>query len=48
LDINYWDVAITESSPRKHWQDLKIFNLGKKIKEYQQNYFKHILKMPTY
>jgi hypothetical protein len=28
-------------------QNLKIFNLGQKIKEYQQNYFKHILRMPT-
>jgi hypothetical protein len=25
-----------------------IFNLGEKIKEYQQNYFEHILRMPTY
>jgi hypothetical protein len=29
-------------------QDLKIFSLGNKIKEYQQNYFEHILRMPTY
>jgi hypothetical protein len=29
-------------------QNLKIFTLGQKIKEYQQNYFKHILKMPPY
>jgi hypothetical protein len=29
-------------------QNLKIFNLGEKIKEYHQNYFEHILRMPTY
>jgi hypothetical protein len=29
-------------------QNLKIFNIGDKIKEYQQNYFEHILRMPTY
>jgi hypothetical protein len=29
-------------------QNLKVFNLGEKIKEYQQNYFEHILRMPTY
>jgi hypothetical protein len=29
-------------------QNLKIFNLGEKIREYQQNYFEHILIMPTY
>jgi hypothetical protein len=29
-------------------QDVKIVNLGQKIKEYQQNYFEHILRMPTY
>jgi hypothetical protein len=29
-------------------QNLKIFNLGEKIREYQQNYFEHILSMPTY
>jgi hypothetical protein len=29
-------------------QNLKIFNLGQKIREYQQNYFEHILRMPTY
>jgi hypothetical protein len=29
-------------------QNLKIFNLGRKIREYQQNYFEHILRMPTY
>jgi hypothetical protein len=29
-------------------QNLKIFNLWEKIKEYQQNDFEHILRMPTY
>jgi hypothetical protein len=29
-------------------QNLKIFNLRQKIREYQQNYFEHILRMPTY
>jgi hypothetical protein len=29
-------------------QILKIFNIGEKIKEYQQNYFEDILRMPTY
>jgi hypothetical protein len=29
-------------------QNFKIFNLGNKIKEYQKNYFEHILRMPTY
>jgi hypothetical protein len=29
-------------------QNLKIFNLGQKIREYQQTYFEHILRMPTY
>jgi hypothetical protein len=29
-------------------QNLKIFNLGYKIREYQQNYFEYILRMPTY
>jgi hypothetical protein len=29
-------------------QHLKIFNLGQKIREYKQNYFEHILRMPTY
>jgi hypothetical protein len=29
-------------------QNLKTFNLGQKIMEYQQNYFKHILRMLTY
>jgi hypothetical protein len=29
-------------------KDLKIFNLGQKIKEYQQNNFQHILRMQTY
>jgi hypothetical protein len=29
-------------------QNLKIFNLGQKIREYQQNYFEHILRMSTY
>jgi hypothetical protein len=28
-------------------QDLNIFNLGKKINYCQQNYFEHILRMPT-
>jgi hypothetical protein len=27
---------------------LEIFNLAEKIKKYQQNYLKHILRMPTY
>jgi hypothetical protein len=29
-------------------QNLKIFNLGQKIKEYQYNYFEHILRMNPY
>jgi hypothetical protein len=29
-------------------QNLKIFNLGEKIRECQQKYFEHILIMPTY
>jgi hypothetical protein len=29
-------------------QNLKIFNVGHKIREYQHNYFIHILRMPTY
>jgi hypothetical protein len=29
-------------------QNLKILNLGQKIKKYQYNYFEHILRMPTY
>jgi hypothetical protein len=29
-------------------QNLKIFNIGGKIKEYQHNYFEDILRMPTY
>jgi hypothetical protein len=29
-------------------QNLKVFNLGEKIKEYQQNYFENILRMPIY
>jgi hypothetical protein len=29
-------------------QHLKIFNLGKKIREHHQSYFEHILRMPTY
>jgi hypothetical protein len=28
--------------------NLKIFSLGEKIRKYQQNYFEHILRMPTY
>jgi hypothetical protein len=27
--------------------DLKIFNLEEKLKEYQENYFEHILRMLT-
>jgi hypothetical protein len=29
-------------------QNLKIFNLGQRIREYQQNYFEHILTITTY
>jgi hypothetical protein len=29
-------------------ENLKIFNLGQKIREYQPNYFEHILRMLTY
>jgi hypothetical protein len=29
-------------------QNLKIFNGGEKKKEYQQNYFEHILRLPMY
>jgi hypothetical protein len=29
-------------------QNLKIFDLGQKIREYQQNNLEHILRMPTY
>jgi hypothetical protein len=29
-------------------KNLKIFNLGQKIREYQQNYFELIQRMPTY
>jgi hypothetical protein len=29
-------------------QNLKIFSLEEKIREYQQNYFEHILRMSTY
>jgi hypothetical protein len=29
-------------------QNLKIFSLGQKIREYQQNYLEHILRIPTY
>jgi hypothetical protein len=29
-------------------KNLKVFNLGQKIRQYQQNYFAHILRMPTY
>jgi hypothetical protein len=29
-------------------QELNIFNLGEKVKEYQQNYLEHILRMTTY
>jgi hypothetical protein len=29
-------------------QELNIFNLGEKVKEYQHNYKEHILRMPTY
>jgi hypothetical protein len=29
-------------------QDLKIFILGETVKEHQQNYSEHILRMPTY
>jgi hypothetical protein len=29
-------------------QNLKILNLEEKIREYQQNYFEYILRMPTY
>jgi hypothetical protein len=29
-------------------QKPKIINLGENVKEYQQNYFEHILRMPTY
>jgi hypothetical protein len=29
-------------------QNLKIFNLGEKIKDYQHSYFKHILRLPSY
>jgi hypothetical protein len=29
-------------------QNLIILNIGGKIREYQQNYFEHILRMPTY
>jgi hypothetical protein len=28
--------------------NLNTFNLVQKLREYQQNYFKHILRMPTY
>jgi hypothetical protein len=28
-------------------QELNIFNLGEKNKQYQQNYFEHILRMIT-
>jgi hypothetical protein len=28
--------------------NFKIFSLGEKIRKYQQNYFEHILRMPTY
>jgi hypothetical protein len=29
-------------------QNFNIFSLGEKIREYQQNYFEHILRMPTH
>lgn len=29
-------------------QELNVFNVGKKVKEYQRNYLEHILQMPTY
>jgi hypothetical protein len=29
-------------------QELNIFNLGEKVKEYQHSYLQHILRMPTY
>jgi hypothetical protein len=29
-------------------QELNIFNLGEKVKEYQWNYLEYILRMPTY
>jgi hypothetical protein len=29
-------------------QNLKICNIGEKIKEYQQNCFEHILRIPSY
>jgi hypothetical protein len=28
--------------------NLKIFNVGEKMKEYQRNYVEHILRKPTY
>jgi hypothetical protein len=40
-------VASYRRIDKKINKNLKIFNLGQKIKEYQQNYFKHILRMPT-
>jgi hypothetical protein len=34
----------------KEWikRETQIFNLGEKVKEHQQNYLQHILRMPTY
>jgi hypothetical protein len=29
-------------------QNLKICNIEEKIKKYQQNYFEHILRIPSY
>jgi hypothetical protein len=51
---SFWalkEVAMRGLCHRPHGnikQDLNIVDLGEKIKEYQQNYFEHILTMPTY
>jgi hypothetical protein len=28
-------------------QELNIFNLGEKVKEYEQNYLEHVISVPT-
>jgi hypothetical protein len=38
----------TDKKNTDYRQNLKIFNLIEKIREYQHNYFKHIPRIPAY
>jgi hypothetical protein len=38
----------TDTKTYRYQTKFKIFSLGERITEYQQNYFENILRVPTY